>query len=67
MWSGKVHAVFGWRQATEPMSDFITKIKIYKSIYQLMGNVWNSAELHSQGQLGMGYREILCEGFLFCF
>lgn len=49
------------------MSDFIKKIKIYKSIYQLMGNAWNSAELHPQGQLGMGYREILCEGFLFCF
>lgn len=49
------------------MSDFIKKIKIYKRIYQHMGDDWKSAELQSQGQLGMGHREILCEGFMFCF
>lgn len=49
------------------MSDFIKKIKIYKRIYQHVGNTWKSAELHCQGQLGMRHREILCEGFLFSF
>lgn len=49
------------------MSDFIKKIKIYKRIYQHMGDDRKSAKLHSQGQLGMGHREILCEGFLFYF
>jgi len=49
------------------MSDFIKKIKIYKRIYQHMGDDQKSAELHSQCQLGMGRREILCEIFLFCF
>lgn len=49
------------------MSDFIKKIKIYKRIYQHMGNYWKSAELHSQGQLGMGHRETLCEGFFVLF
>lgn len=49
------------------MSNFIKKIKIYKRIYQHIGNKWKSAELHLQGQLGMGHRENLYEGFLFSF
>lgn len=37
------------------MNDFITKTKIYKRIYQHMGDDWKSAELYSRGQLGMGH------------
>lgn len=53
------------KKQVKPMRDFIKKIKIYKRIYQHTGNKWKSAELHFQGQLGMGHTEILCEGFVF--
>lgn len=37
------------------MNYFIKETKIYKRIYQHTSDDWKSAELYSQGQLGMGH------------